>query len=153
MDLMIRQLRPADADVFSRLLHSDNAEYSRYFVPFADSSTEALKVILREAKQDGYWGLFVRNELAGFCMLRGFDAGYERPSFGVYIAQRHAKLGLGTLALRYCMSWCRTNAVSAMMLKVHPENQHAKTMYEANGFVQIGVDAKNDNLIMEKRWR
>jgi len=36
------------------------------------------------------------------------------------------------------------------MLKVHPENIVAKSIYERFGFKQAGIDQKNSNLIYYK---
>ena len=36
------------------------------------------------------------------------------------------------------------------MLKVHPENKIAKALYESLGFVKVGIDDRNDNIIYHK---
>ncbi len=86
-------------------------------------------------------------------MLRGFDVGFERPSFGVYIAERFAGNGLATLAVQYALSWCRIHRISAVMLKVHPANQYARKVYEKAGFQFLEVCPQTGHDILEKRWR
>jgi RimJ/RimL family protein N-acetyltransferase len=85
-------------------------------------------------------------------MLRGFDGGHERPSFGVYVSERFANHGLGTLALQYVLSWCRLNKIASIMLKVHPENQHARHIYEQTGFEFTEVCSRTGHDVFEKRW-
>jgi RimJ/RimL family protein N-acetyltransferase len=87
-----------------------------------------------------------------FFMLRGFDDGFERPSFGVYIAEAFANRGLAKLALQYALVWCRLNHVAAVMLKVHPENHYARRVYEQAGFRFTEVCPRTGHDILEKRW-
>jgi RimJ/RimL family protein N-acetyltransferase len=150
--LQIRLLVEEDAGRFAELLASDDEAYRCYFVPFTADS-DALAMRLRDAQLDCYWGIWVGEVLAGFFMLRGFDEGYARPSFGVYIAQSYANRGLSQLALNYSLSWCRINDVSAIMLKVHPKNHFARRVYEKAGFSFAEVCARTGHHIMVKRWR
>ncbi|MBL8155080.1 MAG: GNAT family N-acetyltransferase, partial [Anaerolineae bacterium] len=85
--------------------------------------------------------------LAGFFMLRGWDAGYDVPAYGVTIAQAYSGLGLARLSLDLSKTICRLRQVKRLMLKVHPENTVAKRLYEQAGFVQTGIDPRNANLI------
>jgi hypothetical protein len=50
------------------------------------------------------------------------------------------------------MSWCRTNGISAMMLKVHPDNRFARRSYENAGFAVIDTCSRTGHLVLEKRW-
>jgi len=150
-DIEIFRLRVSDSESLAAMLMNDPPEYSRYFQPFA-YTLPSVTAQLTQAEQDRYWGIRAEGGLCGFFMLRGFDEGYQRPSFGVYIAQYAANQGLANLALRYCMAWCRHNQIAALMLKVHPDNQSARRIYEKAGFVALETDPQNDNLVMEKRW-
>jgi RimJ/RimL family protein N-acetyltransferase len=85
-------------------------------------------------------------------MLRGWDEGFDRPSFGVYIAEEFSRRGLSKLALQYALSWCRLNDVSAVMTKVHPDNTSAQLVYEQAGFEFIGMCPEIGHRILEKRW-
>lgn len=150
-DIHLRSLTPADAASLSQLLTEDS-HYSRFFIPFENPTPPFLAELLSQVQEDRYWGIFAGDRLAGFCMLRGLDAGYTRPAFGVYTGADYAGMGLATLALRWCMSYCRLNNFPAMMLKVHPDNRAARHIYEQNGFTLLGSDPKNGHHIMEKRW-
>ena len=151
-ELQISQLILEDVPSFSNLLKSDPLEYRQFFVPFS-GEPEGLIRLLACAVQDHYWGIFCGETLAGFFMLRGFDEGYERPSFGVYIARDFANRGFSRLALDYSICWCRTNDIAAMMLKVHPDNTYARRAYEKAGFRFLDVCARTGHLVMELRWK
>lgn len=150
-DLLIARISPKDGSAWSELLTSDDDDYRRYFIPFA-TDRESLEERLQSAREDRYWGLWFGGNLAGFFMMRGFDEGYKRPSFGVYIARSYSGKGLSKLALEYCMNWCRMNDIDAMMLKVHPDNRYARHTYEKAGFNIVGPCERTGHVVMEKRW-
>jgi GNAT superfamily N-acetyltransferase len=72
-------------------------------------------------------------------MLRGFDSGYSRPTFGVFVEQCWNRRGLATLALSYALAWCRCNHIHAVMLKVASGNRGAVQVYERAGFVSTDI--------------
>jgi len=57
---------------------------------------------------------------------------------------------LSKLSLLFAIGWCKVNGLRTLMLKVHPENIVAKKIYEDTSFKAVGVDPKNDNLIMHR---
>ncbi len=146
----IKLLDSSSAQILSEKLSSEKKEYLKYFTPF-EFSFESIKKILLGSKKDKYFGIFVNNELAGFYMLRGFDAGYETPSYGVWISSKFSNLGLSTLTLHHAFTFCKLNRINTLMLKVHPENLIAKDLYESLGFIKAGVDEKNDNIVYHKK--
>lgn len=101
--------------------------------------------------KDHYWGIYAANELAGIFMLRGFDEGFEIPSYGVLIAKEFSGRGLSRLSLQYSIAFCKLNNIKTIMLKVHPDNIIAKNIYENFGFEKVGTDKKNDNYIYNKK--
>jgi RimJ/RimL family protein N-acetyltransferase len=146
----VRELRPADAVVLAALLGAASADYVADFFPFSFQEG-AIRRMLQRAELDRYWGMIVDHFVVGFCMLRGFDAGYSRPSFGVFVEQRWAGRGLGGLGLAYALAWCRCNGVSAVMLKVAPGNTSAVKVYERAGFVPGGTCKVTGQRVYE--WR
>jgi len=106
--------------------------------------------MIDSAVRDKYFGIFISDNLAGFYMLRGFDEGYEVPSYGVWISDKYSRMGLSTLTLQHAITFCRINSIKKIMLKVHPENVVAKNIYESFGFKEEGIDQKNSNLIYQK---
>jgi len=132
-ELTIRPLLADDAGPLAALLAAEPPEYLAHFHPFP-FDTEAIRERLAGAKRDRYWSLLAAGQIAGFFMLRGFDAGYARPSFGVYVGSRHSGLGLARLALQFSLAWSRVNGVESVMLKVHSENAAARRVYLEAGF-------------------
>lgn len=148
-DLVIRRVTEADSHRVSSMLLGQRQDYLKHFHPFPFDEV-TLFSNFSAAKTDRYWMINLGNSFAGFFMLRGLDAGYETPSFGVVIAENYCGFGLSALSLNYSISWCAANRIRKIMLKVHPDNLKAKKIYEGFGFIQSGVDSHNSNIIMHR---
>lgn len=151
MTLTIFHLQPYHSEALSALLLDEDPVYGQYFTPFSFEA-ESLESRLSMVKKDRYWGIRWEGELAGFFMLRGFDEGYERPSFGIFIAESFSRYGLGKLGLYYALSWCRLNGIKAVMLKVHPDNIYARRIYEEAGFQFLEICERTGHSTYEIRW-
>jgi RimJ/RimL family protein N-acetyltransferase len=148
-NIEITELSSEQAENLSKLLLASDKTYTQFFIPFSfEAST--IKDILESTEKDKYLGIFVGNELVGFYMLRGFDEGFEIPSYGVWIAKQFSGLGLSKLTLQHAISYCKVNGIKKILLKVHPDNSVAKKTYENYGFEQKGTDANNNHLIYHK---
>lgn len=145
----IKPLQIIDAEKLSDLLSSSDKNYSKYFIPFS-FDLKTIKEILSNLSDDRIFGVYLDEELVGFYMLRGFDEGFEIPSYGVWISKEYSGLGLSKLTLQHAIAFCKINNIKKIMLKVHPRNIIAKNIYEKFGFVEKGVDEKNSNLIYYK---
>ena len=148
--LEIKELTAEHATIFSKRLSGESEDYLKHFIPFAEYSETYIKKKLSEKKIDKYFGLFLNDDIIGFYMLRGFDAGYEIPSYGVWISSKYSNKGLSTLTLYHAFSFCKLNNIKTLMLKVHPENTVAKKLYEKFGFIKVGIDEKIGHLIYHK---
>lgn len=137
MTLPPRRLEPADALPLQQLFAAQSDAYLAHFHPFA-FTVEAITDVIEKAEQDRIWAIESDGELAGLFMLRGFDAGFQRPAFGVFVAEAYAGRGLAKRALAYSVDWCRDHEVERLMLKVHPDNHRARAAYLAFGFSSIG---------------
>ncbi len=150
LSIKFRILTETDAVALSHLFTSSSADYIRYFIPFR-FDLDTIKTILSNAKDDRYIGVFNNQLLIGFYMLRGFDQGYETPSFGVFINQTYSGRGLAKQSLEHALTFCRNNKIKKIMLKAHPENKVAVKFYKKAGFVSQGIDPVNNNIILEKK--
>ncbi len=130
-------------------LSAESPEYLKHFTAF-ELSEKVFANLLSNAVNDKYLGLFYGEKIVGFYMLRGFDEGYEIPSYGVIILSEFSNKGLSKLTLYHAFALCRINKVKKLMLKVHPENTYAKKLYESFGFEKTGFDNKNGNFIYHK---
>ena len=130
----IMELTTTDADAVAALLASASADYLRHAPRFL-----ALPAQLRERRADRWWGFREKGQLLGFFMLRGFDAGFARPSFGVFISEPAAGRGLARRALDHALAWCHRSGIHSVMLKVAAANLRARELYVRAGFHDIGL--------------
>ncbi len=142
----VRPLQIEDAAALASMLRIQPPEYAHFFHAFA-FDVDAIAKILSERQRDYYAGIFWQGELVGFFMLRGWDKGYEVPSYGVLIDARYSGYGLARLSLKITKSICRLRRVPRIMLKVHPDNLIAKTLFEEAHFIHTGVAAESGNLV------
>jgi GNAT superfamily N-acetyltransferase len=143
-------LTAGDAPALAALFAAQRSEYLAHFHPFAFDAT-SLSSMFANVKRDQFWALRTEDGvLAGFSMLRGWDEGYERPAFGVFVAEAFAGRGLARKALAHAIEWCALNSVSSMMLKVAPTNVKARQIYVDAGFQSVGLCPNTGHEIMEK---
>jgi len=145
----IKELQSDQASTLSALILNTPKDHTKYFVPFSFEEDSITKII-SDAVNDKFFGVFINDDLAGFYMLRGFDQGYEVPSYGVWISEKFSGLGLSKLTLQHAITFCKINGLKKIMLKVHPENTVAKHIYENFGFKQVGFDDKTGNYVYHK---
>ncbi len=143
--LTIRQLESSDVAALAEFMRSQSPEYLLFFYAFgADESS--LAEILAEDKLDVYSGVFWQNKLIGVFMLRGWDAGYEIPSFGVLIAEQHRGKAVLNLTVEAAKLICKLSGVNRFMVKYHPNNTALKNVPRM-GFYQTGVEDSTGNII------
>ena len=144
-DLTIRPLRTEDAGAVSAMLLAQPAEYARFFYAF-DFNEERIIDILAKRIQDVYSGMFWRGELAGIFMLRGWDAGYDVPSFGVFVAAKYRGGAFMRISLDVAKLICRLSGARQLMAKIHPDNVSRRGALRL-GFVQTGMESETGNLV------
>ena len=145
----LRKLMITDLADLVVLWNKDPQDYNKHFIPF-EFTNNKLESILSNAVKDLYIGIFVNKKIAGFYMLRGFDEGYETPSYGVWISSSYSNKGLAKLTLQHAISTCLLTGANKIMLKVHTENTIALNLYKKYGFKETGIDEKINNIIMHK---
>jgi hypothetical protein len=144
-DLTIRSLRIEDAGAVSILLRSQPPEYARFFYAFG-SGEEEIARILGERRRDVYSGMFWRGELAAVFMLRGWDAGYEVPSFGVLVDVKQRGRAFMRISLDVAKLICRLSGAPRLMAKIHPDNVSPRGARRL-GLVQTGIENATGNVI------
>lgn len=113
----------------------NNPYYLRYFSPHPFSDEHA-KTICEYQGRDLYYSVLLNGqEIIGYCMLRGFDEGYEVPSIGLCILKKYQRMGLGTLLIDFMETLCRLNNCNKVMLKVTKSNKSGLIFYKKNGYV------------------
>lgn len=144
-DFTIRELRVEDAAAVSELLRAQPREYARFFYAFGSGEDEIARIFAAR-RRDIYSGVFWRGELAAFFMLRGWDAGYEVPSFGVLVDVRHRGRAFMRISLDVAKLICRLSGAKRLMAKIHPDNVSPRGARRL-GFVQTGVEPETGNVV------
>lgn len=144
-DFTIRELGAEDAAAISELLRAQPPEYARFFYAFSSGEDEIARILDARAR-DIYSGIFWRGRLAAVFMLRGWDAGYEVPAFGVLVDIRHRGRAFMRIALDVAKLICRLSGAKRMMAKIHPDNVSPRGARRL-GFVQTAVEAETGNVV------
>jgi RimJ/RimL family protein N-acetyltransferase len=145
-EIAIRKLARSDAANARALVAGDPDAYRRHFHAVdADFEDE-----VGAAERDRYWAIVADDALAGIVMLRGLDAGFAAPAFGVYVAQAWSGKGLAALALAHAEAWCRVNEIAELMLTVDPDHEVAVRLYERSGFAFAGDHSERGHRIYRK---
>jgi ribosomal-protein-alanine N-acetyltransferase len=138
-DFDIRRAGPADCDAlaaFFATIGSDD-DVTAFFHPHPFTREQATSICGRgPGLRDLY---FVATEggshdIVGYAMLRGWDEGFDIPSFGVCVRPDRQGVGLGRLLLEHAVGAARIAGATRMMLKVHRDNAAARRVYESTGF-------------------
>ncbi len=143
--LAIRPLESTDVAAISAFMRSQSPEYLRFFYAFG-SDESAIAEILSALEKDIYSGVFWQDKLVGIFMLRGWDAGYEIPSFGVLIAQEYRGGAFMRLTLDAAKLICRLSGTKRLLAKIHPENVSPRGARRL-GFYQTGVEESTGNIV------
>ncbi|MBA2620115.1 MAG: GNAT family N-acetyltransferase [Acidobacteria bacterium] len=143
---IIRPLEPADAAAVSAFMRSQSSEYLRFFYAFGSDESEIAEV-LSKCRMDIYSGVFWEAELVSVFMLRGWDAGYEIPSYGILTDEKYRGNALMSLTVETAKCICRLSEVKRLMAKYHPDNTAMSKLYR-HGFRQTGVEESTGNIIL-----
>ncbi|HRR06157.1 MAG TPA: GNAT family N-acetyltransferase [Victivallales bacterium] len=130
----------------SNELLSVDKKYNSFFNPFEFDKENLISLVL-SSKLDYYFLMIYNHKIVGFFMIRGFDEGFDIPSYGVWIHPDYNNKGLAKLSLSYTISLLKLKSKNKVMLKVHPSNLAAKKIYESSGFYLSHTDEKNKNLV------
>jgi ribosomal-protein-alanine N-acetyltransferase len=104
------------------------------FDPFPLDAEHALRIATAPGR-DHYYGLFDEDgRIVGVSMLRGWDEGYEIPSFGMFVDHEHHGRGIGSRLLDETLRAAGTLAAPAVRLSVYRSNAVAERMYRSRGF-------------------
>ena len=135
-DLNIREIKSKDYDSLVVFFDKNNVrEVIRMFNPFPLSKKSAFTIACMD-HLDHYYAAHVNDQLIGFCMLRGWDEGYQIPSFGVLVDQRFQNLGVGRKLSVYAIKEAIKFGCPRIRLSVYASNKAAIQLYLSLGFVE-----------------
>ena len=134
MNLEISSITTVDVNLLYQFLSSQPSEYRKEFHPFQDESISSLHSIITQNTKDRYYRVSFNGVWVAFFMLRGWQQGFNRPSFGLLVDHEYANKGLGKLCLQAALTECRLLGTQEIMLKVSPNNIYANKIYRDAGF-------------------
>lgn len=144
--LVFRPLGAADAAAIVGFLSRQPPDYVRFFYAFG-ADEPAVARMLEAAVSDVYSGIFLGDDLICVFMLRGWDAGFEIPSFGLVVGADRQGREVLTVALEAAKLITRLAGADRMMCKVHPDNSAATRGALKNGFVPDREEDGTGNII------
>lgn len=155
-EIRFRELDGADVEALAAFFEANNLPLVvRHFNPFpltADSARD----LLAGRRLDRFYGAFADDRMAGFAMLRGWDEGYQVPSFGILIDRSCRGRGFGRQMLVWILAQARGLGCERVRLSVYRSNAVAARLYAGVGFVEAErhpvtvIDAADERVIMIK---
>jgi ribosomal-protein-alanine N-acetyltransferase len=148
---VFRRLGPDDLDALTTLFE-ENAlpEVTSTFDPFPLTEGSAQE-LLRPGRDDRFYGAFDEGRLVAFSMLRGWDDGYEVPSFGIFVDARSQGDGIGGRLTEWTIEQARLADAPSVRLSVYGSNERAIHLYSRLGFeVESRTDVERDGHHDEK---
>jgi ribosomal protein S18 acetylase RimI-like enzyme len=135
--LATKRVSEADADSLGKFLElvAADEESTRFFHPHPLSKAfAACLCALQSSYRDRYYITRYHGQVAAYSMLRGWDEGYETPSFGGCTHPGLRGAGLGHVLLAHAIAESRAAGASRLRLTVYKENVAALHIYRKFGF-------------------
>jgi len=142
--IAVRLLAPTDAAALGDFLAAahDHAPTAELFHPHPLTREFAVELCGKlPAIKDRYFALFVGDRVAGYAMLRGWDEGYQVPSFGICVHPALQNAGVGHLLTTFGIEESKRAGAEKMRLTVYKRNERAAHLYAKYGFVFAEKDA------------
>jgi len=141
--LLIEPLLPEHCAGLTRLLEeNDREEITGHFHPFPMTRETAESLCLGHFK-DCYFVAFLDDIMVGLAMLRGWDEGFEVPSFGVFVDHRYHGLGLGRMLTDYAIIEAKQKGCANIRLTVYESSIRGWRLYTSLGFKEQSRDPVN----------
>ena len=141
----IRPLSEQDAAKVAVLMRSQPDAYLRFFYAL-DADASSIREILANCREDVYSGIFWHETLTAIFFLRGWDAGFEVPSFGVLVDDKYRGGAFMRLSLDAAKLICKLSGAKKLMAKIHPDNMSLKGARRL-GFHPTGEEEVTGNMI------
>lgn len=150
VSVSLRRIRVGDLEhltIFFEALKQH--EIDRFFHPHPFDA-ETAKHICEYSGQDWYAAQWIESQkfsgIGGYVMLRGWDAGFKIPSFGVCVHPDWQGIGLGRLLIQAAITVACLRQSPAIRLKVYPDNDRAIALYSQFGF-KFQPDLESDQRV------
>ena len=152
-------MEPGDeASVAALFARCRDHEEMAFFDPFPLTS-ETARRLAREKRLDRYYVADASSDLVGLSMLRGWDEGYEVPSFGVMVDPAWHGQGVGSALSDFTIAAAAELGCDSIRLSVYGRNERASTMYLRRGFTAVSREpvarawGSDERIVMVKQFR
>ena len=146
-------IRPLDSDDLPQLVslftRNDLPSVTENFDPFPLNAASATEALAR-GRRDRVYGAFYDTTLVAFSMLRGWDEGYDIPSFGILVDAAHHGRGIGTQLTDWTIKEANRLSSPAIRLSVYARNTRAVRIYKRLGFVERTRSSRSANRARRK---
>jgi glycosyltransferase involved in cell wall biosynthesis/GNAT superfamily N-acetyltransferase len=134
---LLRALGAGDQEALARFFQrNDVPAVTRHFHPFELTPDRAEEIALH-AGDDWYFGAFVRGKLVALSMLRGWNEGFDVPSFGIVVDREWHGRGIGSLLTDFTLDRAPWFGSEQVRLSVYASNERAHRMYSKRGFEEV----------------
>jgi ribosomal protein S18 acetylase RimI-like enzyme len=136
-EVWIDRLRPDDAGPLARFFAelAADTEATGFFHPHPLTRRHAAWLCGPDGpRRDRYFLARQDGKPVGYSMLRGWDEGYEVPSFGACVLAAARGQGLGHLLLSHAIDHARWAGAPRLRLTVYRANERAVRLYTKFGF-------------------
>lgn len=149
--IALKQISKDDLDILVRFFEKNNLpEVTSKFNPFP-LNRETAEKICQENHKDKFFMALMGDDVIGFSMLRGWDEGYEVPSFGMFVDYEKHGNGFGKTILKLTCEYAKKIGCSKVRLSVYQSNQSAYHVYKKFGFREIEkLNVNNEGRIETK---
>jgi ribosomal-protein-alanine N-acetyltransferase len=136
-DVRFERVQPRHARALAALFErNDEPAMTQGFDPFALVASEARR-IAADRGRDRYYVAFHREKIVAMSMLRGFDEGFEIPSFGIFVDRQWQGRGVGRGLTEWTLAAARQMGCRTVRLSVYADNRAALALYESLGFIAV----------------
>jgi GNAT superfamily N-acetyltransferase len=100
---------------------------------------DALRKIAANRTADLYFVAAIQNPpgdrtLCGYGILRGWEAGFNVPSLGLFVSPEHRGRGVGRKFMQFLHTVAKRKGAERIRLTVHAENESAVSLYRSFGY-------------------
>ena len=143
--ISLRSVKEGDVEELYQLLNGLSKQDNQFFHPHPFDK-ETLRAIC-SGKKDYYYVMILDGCIIGYSMLRLF--GYEIPSFGCCIHEKHQEQEYGTILTQWTLERAKELGYKKVILKTYKENIPAQNLYEKVGFKTVGLSEDKKQYKME----
>ena len=86
---------------------------------------------------DRYYGAFIEGRLVALSMLRGWNEGFDVPSFGIVVDAAWHGRGIGSMLTDFTLERVPWLGSERVRLTVYKSNDRAYRMYADRGFSEV----------------